>query len=221
MSGQRKQRARTFTTHLKMSVRTRYLLYLPEDYGENSQQWPLVLFLHGAGERGLDLRAVKRHGPPRLIEQGKKFPFILVSPLCPNDETWSVSILRALIDEIQSGYNVDPARLYLTGLSMGGNGVWRLAMTIPGKVAALVPVCGWADTSKACVLKEIPAWVFHGKKDKVVPFERSEEMVIALKECGANVRFTAYPEAGHDSWTETYNNPALFRWLLDQRLKTP
>ncbi len=221
MSGERKQRARTFTVRLKMNVRTRYLLYLPEGYSEKPGRWPLVLFLHGAGERGSDIHAVKRHGPPKLVEQGKRFPFLLVSPLCPNEEAWSVPVLRALIDEIQSDYKVDPARLCLTGLSMGGNGVWRLAMTIPERVAALAPVCGWGDPDKACLLKEIPTWVFHGKKDKVVPIERSEEMVNALRSCGGTVRFTAYPDAGHDSWTETYNNPALFRWLLDQRVKTP
>ncbi len=221
MSGERKQRGRTLITRGKMSVKTRYLLYLPEGYTQRSPQWPLVLFLHGAGERGDDLKAVKRHGPPKLVEQGKKFPFILVSPLCPDTEAWSVPILRALLDEVRSRHNADPARLYLTGLSMGGNGVWRLAMTIPREVAALAPVCGWADPSKACLLKDIPTWVFHGKKDKVVPFERSEEMVTALKECDGNVRFTAYPDAGHDSWTETYINPALYRWLLNQRLKTP
>ncbi len=151
---------------------------------------------------------------------GKSCP-VSWSPLRPDGEAWSVTILRGLVGEIQSRCNVDPARLYLTGLSMGGNGVWRLAMTIPEKVAALVPVCGWADASKACLLRDIPAWVFHGKKDRVVPFERSEEMVEALRACGGSVRFTAYPDAGHDSWTEAYNTPALFRWLFKQRLKTP
>lgn len=220
MRSEWKQRARTFTTNHRGRVRIRYLLYLPEAAAGRSQPLPLVLFLHGAGERGSDIDAVKRHGPPELVEQGKKFPFILVSPLCPEGEAWSVPLLHALLDKIRASHRVDPSRLYLTGLSMGGNGVWRLAMAIPEQVAALVPVCGWGDVSRVGLLKDIPVWVFHGKKDRVVPVERSEEMVRALKECGGNVRFTTYPEAGHDSWTETYNNPALFHWLLDQSRET-
>jgi predicted peptidase len=214
----RKQQTVTFSTRVRMDVRARYLLYLPEGYGELRQMWPLVLFLHGAGERGSDVNAVRRHGPPKLVDQGKEFPFILVSPQCPEDESWSVPVVRALLDEVQDRYAVDSSRVYLTGLSMGGNGTWRLGTMCPERFAALAPVCGWGDPDRVCVLKDVPVWVFHGRKDRVVPFRKSEEMVKALRACGGNVRFTAYPDAAHDSWTETYSNPAFFKWLLDQRL---
>jgi predicted peptidase len=211
------QQAAKLKTRVKAGATVRYLLYLPPGYGKDDRRWPLVLFLHGAGERGRSLEAVKRHGPPKLVEQGEDFPFILVSPLCPADEQWSVPLLRALLENVEGTHRTDPARIYLTGLSMGGNGTWRLAAAMPGHFAAIAPVCGWGDAGSVCALKEIPVWVFHGKKDGVVPFEASEAMVDALKECGGNVRFTEYPDAGHDSWTETYENPELYAWLLAQR----
>jgi predicted peptidase len=193
-------------------------VYLPEGYGAGQQQWPLVLFLHGMGERGTVLDTVKKHGPPKLVDQGKKFPFILISPQCPPDEMWSVPVLDALLNEVEARYRVDPTRVYVTGLSMGGNGTWRLAIAQPHRFAAIAPICGWADTNAVCALKNLPIWTFHGKKDLVVPFERTEKLVAKLKQCGGNVRFTAYPEAGHDSWTETYENPELYEWLLAQKL---
>jgi predicted peptidase len=214
------QQSATFSTRLTWDVSTQYLVYLPEGYASGQQQWPLVLFLHGAGERGADLEIVKRHGPPKLVAGGKEFPFILISPQCPEDETWSPRILDALLDEVERMYRVDPDRIYLTGLSMGGNGTWRLAMARPDRFAAIAPICGWGDTNTVCVLKHVPVWAFHGKKDKVVLFERSEKLVKALKKCGGLVQFTAYPKAEHDSWTETYDNPALYEWLLAQK-RTP
>lgn len=215
---ERQQQPATFAAQLTWDISTRYLLYLPEGYATGTGQWPLVLFLHGASERGTDLEMVKRHGPPKLLENGKQFPFILVSPQCPEDETWSPRILDALVHEIEVTYRVDPARKYVTGLSMGGNGTWRLAMARPDRFAAIAPICGWANAKNICTIKTVPVWAFHGKKDRVVPIERSEKLVNALRECGGNVRFTVYPNAEHDSWTETYNNPELYAWLLEQRL---
>ena len=214
---ERKQIVSKITSRITMDVSTQYLLYLPEGYGQK-KEWPLLLFLHGAGERGSNIEIVKRHGPPKLVEQGKHFPFILVSPQCPEDETWSVRTLGALIENLRSKYNVDPARIYVTGLSMGGFGTWKLAIAYPNQFAAIAPICGGGDSSSVCVLKDTPTWVFHGKQDRVVPIERSESLVRALKSCGGNVKFTVYPDAGHDSWTETYNNSQFFDWLLSQKL---
>jgi predicted peptidase len=211
------QEAQTFSTRLTIDVSQKFLLYLPESYGKEKKTWPLVLFLHGAGERGTDIELVKKHGPPALVEAGESFPFILLSPQCPLDEYWSVPALKALLDRILESYDVDRSRIYLTGMSMGGNGTWRLALKYPDLFAALAPVCGWGDAERVAVLNNVPAWVFHGMKDPVIPFSAGESMATSLKTAGGNVRFTAYPEAEHDSWTETYRNPEFFEWLLKQK----
>jgi poly(3-hydroxybutyrate) depolymerase len=213
-----KQAPFTFEKEIKVTVRLQYLLYLPPEYKPEGPRWPLLVFLHGAGESGDNIELVKRHGPPKLIEQGKHFPFVVLSPQSPGFG-WNVDAVAALIDEIVAGYHVDPDRVYLTGLSMGGFGTWSLASRYPSKFAAIAPICGGGDPRWAESLKELPIWVFHGAKDPVVPLERSERMVEALKKLGADVRFTVYPEAGHDSWTETYNNPELYQWFLQHQRK--
>lgn len=213
------QTAKHFSKTIAKEVALDYLLYLPSDYGQNGKKFPLVLFLHGSGERGSDVNIVKKHGPPSLVEKGQKFPFILVSPQCPAGERWSAETLGPLLDDIESNYNVDASRIYITGLSMGGFGTWDLASAYPDRFAALIPICGGGNVNTVCTLKNIPIWAFHGRKDDVVPFEQSEMLVNALKACGSNVKFTAYPEAKHDSWTITYDNPEVFEWMLSQSLK--
>ena len=217
--GAGRQEARTFEAEIRKRVRLGYLLYLPEDYGEARKRWPLVLFLHGADERGSDVERVKVHGPPRLVDEGKSFPFILVSPQCAKGSRWidQVAALAALLDEIEGSYDVDPDRIYVTGLSMGGAGTWALAAEQPERFAAIAPICGPGNPKKAELIKHLPVWVFHGVKDERVPLEESEQMVEALKAAGAEPKFTVYPEAGHDSWTETYANEELYDWLLQQR----
>jgi predicted peptidase len=214
---ERKQEAQEFTERVTIDVHAGYLLYLPEGYGKEGTEWPLMLFLHGSGERGTDLDLVKRHGPPKLVEAGKKYPFILVSPQCPEDENWSVTVLKSLVERILERHTVDRSRIYLTGISRGGNGVWKTAIAYPDLFAAIAPICGWGDSTKVSVLKDVPTWVFHGKMDPVIALEREESMVRNLKAAGGNVRFTVYPEAGHDCWTETYQNPELYEWLLGQK----
>ncbi len=194
----------------------KYLLYLPKDY-EKKPSWPLMLFLHGAGERGDDLTLVKKHGPPKLIDAGKDFPFIVVSPQCPKDRWWEPLELKCLLDEMVQKYKVDKDRIYLTGLSMGGFGTWMLAAYQPKRFAAIVPICGGGEVYWSESLARIPVWVFHGAKDPAVPLERSQKMVEALKKKGGEPKFTVYPEVMHDSWTETYANPQIFEWLLQQK----
>ncbi|KAA3655815.1 MAG: phospholipase [Calditrichaeota bacterium] len=200
-----------------------YLIYLPDEYGASEKEWPLMLFLHGAGERGNNLKKVEIHGPPKHVAAGKKFPFIIVSPQCPNGEWWPNLTLELndLLDDIIHKHAVDKNRVYLTGLSMGGYGTWALAAQYPDKFAAIAPVCGGGTPipRTARQMSKIPAWVFHGAKDNVVPISESQKMVDALKKFDADVQFTVYPEAGHDSWTETYNNAALYDWLLKQHLE--
>jgi predicted peptidase len=205
-----------FEKEITTKARIKYLLFLPADYGKTDKQWPLMLFLHGAGESGNDLAKVKAHGPARIVETKKDFPFILVSPQS-SGRGWNPDVLNSLLDDVVAKYKVDKDRIYLTGLSMGGYGTWTLGAAHPERFAALVPICGGGNPADASKLKNLPIWVFHGGKDNVVPLENSERMVKAIKEAGGNVQFTVYPEAGHDSWTETYNNPKLYTWLLEQK----
>jgi predicted peptidase len=193
-----------------------YLLALPEGYEGSDKKFPLLLFLHGAGESGDDLSQVKKHGPPKLIEAGKSLPFIVVSPQSPG-RGWRPEALAALLDEICAKHRVDKGRVYLTGLSMGGAGTWALAASQPDRFAAIAPICGFGNTRDAEKLKGIPTWVFHGAKDAVVPASRSEEMVSAVKQAGGNPKLTIYPDADHDSWTQTYENPELYDWLLQHK----
>lgn len=202
----------------KKKVAINYLLYLPKDY-EQKEKLPLLLFLHGAGERGNDLNLVKRHGPPKLIEQGKDFPFVIVSPQCPENTRWQPEVLIALLDEIIDEYKIDKNRIYVTGLSMGGNGTWRLASEIPERLAAIIPICGWGDPFAVCMMGKLPTWTFHGAKDNVVPITSTDILVDRLKACNGNVEYTIYPEADHDSWTETYNNQKIYEWLLSHSLE--
>jgi predicted peptidase len=215
----RKQKEESFEKEIKIKVKMKYLLALPEGYESSDKAWPLVLFLHGAGESGDDLSKVKAHGPPKLIEAGKAFPFIVVSPQS-SGRGWNPDTLDGLLDDLIAKYRVDKDRVYLTGLSMGGFGTWGLAAAHPDRFAAIAPICGGGRPEDASKIKNIPTWVFHGAKDSTVPLARSETMVNALKEAGSAVKFTVYPEAGHDSWTETYNNPDFYSWLLSNSLSS-
>ena len=195
----------------------KYLLYKPTDY-DDAKPSPLLIFLHGAGERGDDLELVKIHGPPKLIEQGIDLPFVVASPQVALNEWWSPSTVIWLLKDIQSRLNIDPKRVYLTGLSMGGYGTWETSSKYPNIFAAIVPICGRGDPAMAERIKHIPTWIFHGAKDDVVPIKYSEAMYDALKQYG-NAEFTVYPEANHDSWTETYANMKLYEWLLSHKLE--
>lgn len=211
------QKEEHFEREIKMTITTNYLLYLPPGYGTQKKSWPLVLFLHGSGESGNDLSKVKFHGPPKQVAAGRKFPFILVSPQAPLSG-WDLQTLNALIDDLIEKFNVDKDRIYLTGLSMGGYGTWSLASESPDRFAAIAPICGGGVPEDAQKLKDLPIWVFHGAKDDVVPLKSSEEMVDALRKLGSKkVKFTVYPDAGHDSWSATYDNPEFYEWLLKQR----
>jgi predicted peptidase len=173
--------------------------------------------LHGAGERGDDLELVKMHGPPKLIAGGQAYPMVVIAPQCPRNLSWYPDAVAGLTREVASKYKIDPQRIYLTGLSMGGYGTWATAAKYPELYAALAPICGGGDPDQADKLKHLPIWAFHGAKDSVVPLSRSQQMVDAVRAAGGNPQLTIYPDAEHDSWTETYNNPALLEWMLQQR----
>ncbi len=203
-----------------------FLLYLPADYGKDKQKkWPLLLYLHGSGEKGTDVQVLTAQPLPETLEQKTDFPFIVVSPqLGPSQETWSGMIepINILLDELEQVLAVDRQRVYLTGLSLGGAGVWEFGLRYPRRFAALVPIAGFyrGDPNDICSLKDIPTWVFHGAQDTIVPPSASQDMVDVLKACGANVRFTLYADADHiGSWRHAYAEPELYTWLLSQSLK--
>lgn len=210
------QQAKTFKARITITAKLEYLLSLPADYAGSRKRWPLVLFLHGSGESGTNLDKVKVHGPPKIVEAKGSFPFILVSPQSPG-RGWNPDVLNALLDKLIKQYRVDKDRVYITGLSMGGYGTWALAAAHPEKFAAIAPICGGGNPADAAKLAKLPIWVFHGAKDTTVPLRRSEEMVEAIKAAGGNPRFTVYPEAAHDAWTATYDNPEFYEWLLAQK----
>jgi hypothetical protein len=190
-----------------------YLVYLPPDYGRPNVKWPLVFFLHHSGRGGNML------GLPKLVAAGKQFSFILVAPQCPPGEWWDNDELGGLLDELAEKYAVDPDRVYLTGVSEGSSAGWGLATALPGRFAAIVPVAGGGLPQPLCwkpaSLAHLPIWVFDGAKDPLV--SAAEVMVVGLREYGSNVRFTVYPEAGHDAWTQAYSTPELYEWLLKQK----
>jgi predicted peptidase len=214
--GERRQTAETFRRTVTREMSGRYLLYLPADY-DASRRWPLILFLHGSGERGDDVSRVARHGPPKLLAAGDDLPCIVVSPQADSERTWSTWQLDALLEEVAERYAIDDARIYLTGLSLGGYGAWDLAMEFPRRFAALVPVSAQGNPSGVAALRHLPVWAFHGALDDVVPMAGARRMVDDLREAGGDVRFTVYPELGHDAWTRAYEEPALYEWMLAQR----
>ncbi len=210
------QQEKTFEKEVLTKVKLDYLLFLPEGYEKSEKDYPLILFLHGAGESGTGLARVKKHGMAKVVETKKDLPFIVVSPQSPG-RGWNPETLNALLDRIILDYRVDRDRVYLTGLSMGGYGTWTLAAQHPERFAAIAPICGGGNPKDASKLKDLPIWVFHGAKDPTVPIARSQEMVDALKAVGSSVKFTVYPNAVHDSWTETYDNPELYAWFLSHK----
>ena len=214
------QQQKTFSSQTTHPAALDYLLYLPPDY-DKQDRWPLILFLHGYGERGSDLELVKKHGLPKRIAAGDDFPFVIVSPQCPDTTAWPEQVweLNALLDHIIDTCKIDTSRVYLTGLSMGGYGTFFLASRFPERFAAIAPICGGGGWWMPGSLSQIPAWLFHGDADELVPLAESEIMVRRIKETGGDIKLTVYPGVGHDSWTQTYNNPALYDWFLSHQLK--
>ncbi|MEZ5386291.1 MAG: prolyl oligopeptidase family serine peptidase [Prosthecobacter sp.] len=214
------QTPQNYSGDFAIKVNYNYLLSKPEGYeADAKKKWPLVIFLHGSGERGNDLEKIKRHGPPKLIAAGQKFPAIIVSLQCEPEEIWNPHGVKAVTDHLIKTLRVDPHRVYLTGLSLGGFGTWDTAFEYPDTYAAIAPVCGgagvrWVTTER---IKHLPCWIFHGDKDGAVPVENSHKIYDALKKIGAPVKLTIYPGVGHDSWTQTYANPEFWTWLFAQK----
>ena len=197
-----------------------YYLYYPEDYETKAKEkFPLLLFLHGGGESGDTLATLKTNGPPKMIAEGKQFPFLILAPQNPDKKKWwNTRAVVQLLDTIVAHNRVDPKRIYLTGLSRGGGAAWEMAVQYPEKFAALAVVCGMTPVPYASWIdKNMPIWVFHGEEDRSIPISESETMVGQLQKMGHDVKFTRYPDVGHDSWVKAYQTEELYRWLLQQK----
>lgn len=205
-----------FTATITREVGYRFLIYLPKDYdADEAVRWPLVVFLHGAGERGDELAKVAVHGPPMQAARGDDLPFIVVAPQCPAGSWWDPDAVAALARHVTREHRVDASRVYLTGLSMGGFGTWETAAKHPDLFAAIAPVCGGGNPLWGHGLARTPVWAFHGDADSVVPPAMTEVMAFGMRRFGrAEPRLTIYPDVGHDSWVRAYNDPELYRWLL-------
>ncbi|WP_061994581.1 dienelactone hydrolase family protein [Clostridium sp. ATCC 25772] len=196
-----------------------YLVYLPQSYNTNVKM-PLILSLHGSGECGKNIEDVKKWGIHKILRLNDNFPFIVVSPQCPNGEIWEMQFnaLKDLLDKIENDYNIDAERIYLTGYSLGGYGTWNFAILNPERFTAIVPISGGAiSPKKALCLKNLPIWVAHGDNDTAVNFEESKRIVDCLKKYNSNIIFKVYEGRGHEVCTTAYEEPELFQWLLKQK----
>jgi predicted peptidase len=219
----------------------RYQVFVPAAYTP-AQRWPVILFLHGAGERGDDGLLQTQVGLGAALRQNAaRFPALIVFPQAPAESLWTgvpAQVAIAALDEISREFQTDSDRVYLTGLSMGGNGAWYLAYRYPSRFAALVPICGfvtpfgpWARPFTPVVpgdsgapfdalarqVRRVPTWIVHGEVDNVVPVEQSRQAAAALKAAGASVQYVEVPGTGHNSWDAAYGSPSLIRWLFAQR----
>ena len=204
-------------------LRLPFRAFLPDDYdgdGDGSA-YPLIMFLHGSGQRGDDLAQMAEDGIPARLTRGPALPFVVVAPQCPRNLDWSTMLpgLDALLLHVLRTFRVDPDRIYLTGLSMGGYGVWAFASGYPQHFAAVAPVCGGGAEAldfpeRLKNMTHLPVWCFHGDQDDVVPVEETRRLARSLEAYGGNVKCTIYPGVGHDSWTQAYEDPELCDWFL-------
>lgn len=198
-----------------------YMLYLPEGYDtELNKNWPLLFFLHGYGDRGTNLLVLAKASPFMYIREKGPLPFIIVAPLLDSEgdtNTFPNEYMDGALAEIKAKYRVDEKRMYLTGLSMGGEGTWKFALHQPDQFAAIAPLCGYFNGSNPDTLKpikDLPVWAIHGADDTVVPLKYGRDPVDALQQAGGSVKFTILDGHDHDVWTDTYSNRAIYDWLM-------
>ncbi len=215
-----KMKTGEFTAEVTVKVGYRYVIYVPDEYKQaDKKNWPLVVFLHGSGERGEDLDVLTRNGPLKMVANGHSFPAIVASPQAPDHVTWDPHSVKAMVDALKKEYHIDDDRVYLTGLSMGGYGMGDTIMEYPRTFAAAVPICGSAGVKFVAAerIKHIPAWIFHGADDNVVPAANSQRIYDALVEAGGTPKLTIFAGVKHDSWTRTYEDTDLWKWLFAQK----
>lgn len=213
------QSSGTFTSEVKVKHELGYALHVPE---KSKSAKPLIVFLHGSGEKGTDIELVKVHGPFKYLKTNKLDAFVL-APQCRIDDYWDSESLYQLIQKIIKENNIDKSRVYLTGLSMGGWGSWNLAFAHPELFACLVPICGFVDRVpmiENCKIKDLPTRIFHGLMDDVVTPQYSIDIYRKLKPCHTDIELTIFDDANHDSWTRVYDDPAIYEWMFKQRKNT-
>lgn len=207
-----------FKKEIKTTIDVRYILQLPQN---KKEKFPLIVFLHGSGERGTDIEMVKNHSP-FTYQNLMKTDVAILAPQCEENTWWDTNAIYELIQSIVKNYNADPSRIYLTGLSMGGWGTWKLATEHPELFAAVAPVCGVTDTNiykNVEVLKNTPVQIYHGALDDIVSPTMSLEIYQKLKKVNPSCNLTIFPNDNHNSWDSTYSNPAFYEWLFAQKKK--
>ena len=213
---------KTLSINMNQSHKLKYFIYFPNDY--LTKKYPLVLFLHGAGERGTNLKDIEIHGLPKLVRNGKKFPFIIIAPQCPLNLWWSdplpVDLLSELVNDIVMKYGIHKNNVFCTGLSMGGYGTLALSIKNPKLFSAIIPICGGMDIKNffdILNLKDLPIWLFHGDKDEVIPLENSQSIYKVLKPVNKNIKLTVYKGVDHNSWDRAYDDNELYKWMLSHK----
>ena len=199
----------------------KYYLYYPEHYFDSEETFGLLLFLHGGGESGRALEEIKDTGPPKMLAEGKQFPFLILAPQNSHAKKWwNTEAVIQLLDSVTGMNRVDKNRIYLSGLSRGGSAAWELATQYPDKFAAMAVVCGMTPLPYAhWIDQEMPIWVFHGDQDDVIDVEESDKMVAKLRDMGHDVRYTRYKGVGHNAWDRAYTTDSLYTWLANQKRK--
>jgi len=212
-------RGERFRRVITKTLELPYLVRLPAGYGREGGRRPLLIFLHGSGQCGTDLKKLEHTAPSRFAdEHPDEFPFILVAPQAKSEKDWwSLELLDPMLDEVLAKYEVDPDRVYLSGVSMGAYGVWDWAVHRPRAFAAIAPVSGEGNDDLAGELRHVPVWAFHGALDRAVSPAEEERMVNAVLKAGGEAKLTMYPDVGHNAGSRAYADPELYRWLLSQR----
>ena len=204
------------------NMNDQYWLFLPKHYKESKQDLPLIIYLHGSSRRGRAIDKVITNGLPAILSGHNDFKFVVASPQAlskyPWQKCWRPDDINLLLDHLLTAYKIDHNRVYITGLSMGGYGTWAAIGKHSKRFAAAIPICGGGEPAWGKTIK-LPVWAFHGEEDYVVPIQRSKEMVQAVNHAGGPAKLTTYPNVGHDSFTQTYNNPKVFEWLLEHTIK--
>lgn len=208
-----------------IDMKMHYLLYLPQGYDDPAnagKSWPVIFMLHGIGENGSDASLLLKYGPARMVEEGRDFPFIVISPQHPGgssmaEKLWNVELTTALMRDAMSRYRVDRDRVYLTGVSSGGLATWVIAANQPGMFAAIAPISSWGYVEEARQIAMVPVWAFHGGADLIVPPGSIKPLIEAHQAAGGESRLTIYPGAGHDAWTKAYSDEELYRWFLSHK----
>lgn len=202
----------------KPKVKCKYLLYLPKDYYNHKDSFPLIIYLHGGSQRGNDLNKLKTFGLPYLIDKGNNYDFIIASPQCSENTFWSViDWFDSLYLDLTAKYRIDKQRIYVTGISMGGFGTWQAAMDYPDKIAAIIPLCGGCnDSTEICKINKLPIWTFHGTADSMITINETERLVSRLQKCKGNIKFTRLENAGHGI-QDIYERQEIYDWLKNQK----